>query len=335
MAKQYDFVAIGDIVMDAFIRLQIADEHMDKETREICMPFATKIPFEFVVEIPAVGNCANAAVAAARLGLTSALVTNQGNDETGAKNLKALETEHVATDFVKVHEGKKSNYHYVLWYKDERTILVKHEEYPYEMPDVEAKWLYLTSLSATSAEFHDKIADYLDKYPETKLAFQPGTFQIKLGKERLKRLYEHSDIFFCNVQEAQQILGSTESDIKKLLEQVHALGPKFVVITDGPTGAYARDPSTALGAGEATYWFQPPYPDVVAPYDRTGAGDAFASTFTIAIEMGKSVPEALSWAPINSMSVVQKVGAREGLLTKQQLEEYLSKAPAEYKAKRI
>src|SRR3989338_4470077 len=130
MAKQYDFVAIGDIVMDAFIRLQIADEHMDHATREICMPFATNIPFEFVVEVPAVGNCANAAVAAARLGLSSALITNQGDDETGIKNLKRLTDEHVATDFVKVWQGKKSNYHYVLWYRDERTILVKHEEYP-------------------------------------------------------------------------------------------------------------------------------------------------------------------------------------------------------------
>jgi len=335
MAKQFDFVAVGDIVTDAFIRLAIADEHMDKDTREICMPFATKIPFEFVVEVPAVGNCANAAVAAARLGLSSALITNQGDDETGGKNLRRLEAEHVATDFVRVHAGKKSNYHYVLWYKDERTILVKHEEYPYEMPDVDAKWLYLTSLSATSAEFHDKIIAYLDNHPEIKVAFQPGTFQIQLGRERLAKLYTHSDIFFCNVQEAQLILGKDPptsrgagTDIKKLLEQVHLLGPRVVVITDGPNGAYAREET-----GEV--WFQPPYPDAGPPYDRTGAGDAFASTFTIATLMGKSVPEALSWAPINSMSVVQKVGAREGLLTRPQLEAYLTKAPEGYKAKQI
>ncbi|MEY4731874.1 MAG: hypothetical protein RL681_820, partial [Candidatus Parcubacteria bacterium] len=38
---QYDFVAIGDIVTDAFIRL--ADPHIhanvDRENRELCMSF--------------------------------------------------------------------------------------------------------------------------------------------------------------------------------------------------------------------------------------------------------------------------------------------------------
>lgn len=328
MQRQYDLVAVGDIVTDAFIRLDVADEHMDKETRELCMPFATKIPYQFVVEIPAVGNCANASVAAARLGLSSALVTNQGDDEVGEKNLKALEAEHVATDFVKVHQGLKSNYHYVLWYKDERTILVKHEEYPYEMPELQAKWLYVTSLSGSSALFHDRIAEFLEAHPDTKLAFQPGTFQIKLGADRLAKLYSRADIFFCNVQEAREILHTQETDLKHLLASLNVLGPKIVVITDGPSGAYAR-------SSDGSCYFQPPYPDIAPPYDRTGAGDAFASTVTIALSLGKLLPEALTWAPINSMSVVQKVGAREGLLTREKLQEYLAKAPADYKARLI
>ena len=79
----------------------------------------------------------------------------------------------------------------------------------------------------------------------------------------------------------------------------------------------------------------PVYPDEKPPYDRTGAGDAFASTFTCALALGKSVPEVLTWAPINSMSVVQFVGAREGLLTREKLEEYLSSAPASYAPKKL
>ncbi|HEY4527710.1 MAG TPA: hypothetical protein VJL09_01565 [Candidatus Paceibacterota bacterium] len=45
--------------------------------------------------------------------------------------------------------------------------------------------------------------------------------------------------------------------------------------------------------------------------------------------------EALRWAPVNSMSVVQYVGAREGLLTREKLEEYLAKAPPDYKPRKI
>jgi ribokinase len=325
MAKQFDFVAIGDIVTDAFIRLQVAEEHVKGDKEELCMPFATKIPYEFVVEIPAVGNCANAAVAAARLGLSSALISNQGDDEVGKKHLTRMTEEKVSTDYIISHPGKKSNYHYVLWFKDDRTILVKHEDYPYSLPeDLHTKWLYLTSLSSTSGPFHDTIADYLDNHPETNLVFQPGTFQIKLGKDRLARLYKRSNIFFCNVQEAREILSNDEQDIKKLLEAVHELGPKVVVITDGPNGAYAR-------GEDGTMLFMPLYPDIAPPYDRTGAGDAFASTFAIALAKGKTLEEALMWAPINSMSVVQKVGAQEGLVNEAQMADYLAKAPADYK----
>ena len=72
------------------------------------------------------------------------------------------------------------------------------------------------------------------------------------------------------------------------------------------------------------------YPDPADPVDRTGAGDSFASTFTAAIILGKSPEEALSWGPINSMSVVQKIGAQAGLLPRAELEELLKNALLEY-----
>jgi len=79
----------------------------------------------------------------------------------------------------------------------------------------------------------------------------------------------------------------------------------------------------------------PMYPDPAEPVDRTGAGDAFASTFTTAIALGKTPDEALSWGPINSMSVVQYVGAQAGLLSREALEELLRNRPEEYIAKKI
>jgi ribokinase len=74
----------------------------------------------------------------------------------------------------------------------------------------------------------------------------------------------------------------------------------------------------------------PLYPDPAPPVDRTGAGDSFASTFVAALIKGNSIEGALQWAPINSMSVVQKVGAQAGLLTEKQLEEFLRHAPEGY-----
>ena len=77
------------------------------------------------------------------------------------------------------------------------------------------------------------------------------------------------------------------------------------------------------------------YPDPAPPVERTGAGDSFSSTFTTALALGLPVEQALMWGPINSMNVVQYVGAQKGLLTRKKLEEWLAKAPTYYKPKRI
>ena len=329
MSHQYDFVAVGDILIDAFIELNKdeADVSIDLDTgrKTLQMPFGNKLPYNDVVVVPAVGNSPNAAVAAHRLGLETALVTNLGHDKFGKECLEALRQEGIHTDFVKVHEGKKTNYHYVLRYGPERTILINHETYPYALPDfpVPPRYLYFSSIGEHGIAFHHEIAKYVAEHPETKLVFQPGTFQIKLGVEELKDVYENTEIFFCNLEEAQEILKTTERHVPTLIRGLRALGPKMPVVTDGPNGAYVID-------GDDQAWHMPMYPDPADPVDRTGAGDSFSATFTAAIILGKSPEEALAWGPINSMSVVQYVGAQAGLLSRAKLEEYLENKPAEY-----
>jgi len=332
MSQEFDFIAIGDITTDAFIRLSgddadvVVDEKGKK--KKLCINFGDKIEYDFVKEVPAVGNSPNAAVSAHRLGLHSALMSNLGDDYHGKNCLDTLKKEGIDTQFVKVHTGKESNYHYVLWYEEERTILVKHHEYPYELPHIGSpKWIYLSSLGENSIPFHNEIVRYVQKNPEINLAFQPGTFQIRLGHKTLKEIYKVSKLFFCNVQEAGHILGTKESDIKKLLAGIRNLGPEIIIITDGPQGAYSFDGKEM--------WHMSMYPDPAPPVDRTGAGDSYASTFTSMLTLGKNIPEALMYAPVNSMSVVQKIGAQEGLLSLREIEEYLKKAPEDYKPQKI
>ncbi|MES2315759.1 MAG: carbohydrate kinase family protein [Patescibacteria group bacterium] len=331
--KNLQFLAIGDTVIDAFIKLTDAD-HIDvrgvpdHEDFKICLPYAEKIPYEEVDVINAVGNAANAAVSAARLGLTSSLVSNLGDDQNGRDCLASLESDKVGTEFIQINKGMKTNYHYVLWYKTERTILIKHEKYPYILPDIgEPEWLYFSSVSKDAFPFHDLVANYLETHSGIKFAFQPGKNEINLGKDKLARLYKRADIFFCNVEEARTILGIQSEDILELSKGLMALGPKIVSISDGPNGAYLYN--------NGELWQMPLYPDIAPPLERTGAGDAFSSTFTAALALGKSPIEALAWGPINSMSVVQGVGAQRGLLTREKLEEYLAKAPADYKPRKL
>ncbi len=327
--EHIDFLAIGDVVTDAFIRLKDAEVHcdIDEHNCKLCVRFGDKIPYESVEEVRAVGNSANAAVSAARLGLKSALMAHVGNDTHGHGCIEELQKNNVLTDYVGVHDGIPTNYHYVLWYDVERTILVKHAHFPASFPmDMSApKMIYLSSLGEGTEVYHQEIASYVMAHPEVQLVFQPGTFQMKMGVEALKDIYAHTAIFFCNVEEAQRILKTEEKEIKALAQGLHALGPKTVFITDGIKGAYASD-GTQL-------WFMPVYPQ--EPFERTGAGDAFASTVTSALLLGKTLDEALMWGPINSMSVVQQVGAQKGLLTREALEDYLKKAPADYQSKQL
>jgi len=329
--KKIDFLAIGDIVVDAFIKLQDAHVHKgidDSESSELCVRFGDKVPYESVTVVSAVGNSPNAAVSASRLNLNSAVITNIGNDLDGKNCLNSLKKDKVSTKFIKIEKNKKTNYHYVLWYGIDRTILIKHTEFIYKFPKLpKVSWIYLSSLAENSLPYHLEIAEFLKNNPETKLAFQPGTFQIKFGKEQLKDIYAHTEIFFSNIEEAEKILGIQNKDPLVLSKGIQSLGPKMVSLSDGPNGAYLYFNNEL--------WQIPVYPDIAPPLDRTGAGDAFSSTITAGLALGLSPVEAFSWGPINSMSVVQKIGAQEGLLSREKLEEYLKNAPENYKAKKI
>ena len=150
--KQIDFLAIGDIVTDAFIELQDAWVETDnpEKTKELCMRFGDKLPYKKVDVVAAVGNSPNAAVSAHRLGLNTALVTDLGGDFFGDEQIQTLKANGIDTSYVTQHKELPSNYHYVLRFGPERTILVKHTEFPYKFPKIEPapKFIYLSSLSS-------------------------------------------------------------------------------------------------------------------------------------------------------------------------------------------
>lgn len=326
----HDFLSIGGTVIDTFIRLKDAQVHCDinEEHCTISMKFADKIPFEFAKVVPAVGNSANAAVAAARLGVSSALITGLGKDRGGEDCLEVFKREKVASEYISVKEDQETMNNYVLWYGPDRTILVKYVDFGYDLPNPfpKIKMLYVSSIGEANLAIHDTLVDTLEAQPDAWLIFQPATFQMKAGMERLKRVYERSNIFVANKEEYGRILDTKEEDPKKLMEMMRSHGPKVVFLTDGQKGAYALSDEGAWKIGV--------YPDQLQPYDRTGAGDAFTSTAAVALSLGKPLSEALRWGCTNAAAVVQKIGAQEGLLTREQLEAKLAATP-DYQAESL
>ena len=321
MEKPVTFMAIGDTVIEPFIRLN--EGHIEETAKGplLCLPYGSKVPYDSQTLIAGVGNSANAAVAASRLGLDTALLTWIGDDENGQLCKKSLLDNGVADTFIQIEKDAKTNHHFVLWYGDDRTILVKHESYTYALPDIGTPaWLYISSLAAHTENFHIELVEYAKKHPEVKIAFQPGTFQLKMGKEL--ELYKETDVLCVNKEEAQLLLDTNEHDSKKLLDGLGQLGPSTIIITDGHAGSYMKY--------DNTYFIMPIYPDIAPPLERTGAGDAFFSTFVAYLAKGYDAAYAIKRAPINSMNVVQHIGAQEGLLKENVIEEYLAKAPESY-----
>lgn len=315
--SSFDVIAIGDTTQDVFLQMSDATLQcsVDGEQCRICFDYADKIAVDKKTDIPAVGNAANHAIGAARLGIQAALYTVVGDDVQGHLAKDVLEENKVDTQYVDFDKKHGTNFSAVINFKSERTIFVYHEPRNYQLPEfAPTQWVYLTSASGDGVTtLHAQVAKYLEENPDVKLAFNPGTHQIHQGKEKLLPLLKHTELLFLNREEAAEILGITTRDVKKLLQEYHAIGVKNMIITDGPDGAYGSDGKTI--------WFLKIFRGPVV--ERTGCGDAFGSGTLSALVKGKALPDAMLWGNANSTSVVQYIGAREGLLTPDAVEELI------------
>ncbi len=325
MAK-YDIVSIGDTCYEAFIELHEASVHcsVDRSDCELCLSYADKVPYESLHLMPA-GNSTNNAVGSSRLGMKNAFITSVGHDDHGNKIIEELTHEGIDTRFIEVNKGVQTNFHFVLSFQGERTILIKHNKFNYKIPTkLDTSWIYFSSMAQGTEGVHKQFEKFLNKNPKIKLSFNPGTFQMRMGATKLKGIYKRTEILFVNREEAQLILKHQSRNVKNLLTGLHKLGAKIAVITDGRDGSYASDGSKV--------WYLDEYPG--SHIEATGAGDAYGTAFTAAIFYGKTIPEAIAWGTINGGNVVQHVGPHAGLQTKSQIEKYL-KAHPKFMAKEI
>lgn len=311
-----DLISFGDTAIDHFC--QINDAHLEKAKdlqKELCLNFGSKLPVQIYKQILG-GNNGNNAVGAARLGLKAALCANIGDDPAGKITLEGLKKEKVDVRYVKVNPGLGTNVSVLINYKGERTILVYQNHWDYKLPDLEpARWVYLSSMAES---FKDSpVVDQLESFIErsgAKVVFNPGTYQLEPGLKRFNKLLALTTLLIVNKEEAEQVLKADPGrEVKKLLRGLSELGPKMVVITDGKEGSFGFD-------GEK-YYKLGVFPAVVA--DMTGAGDAYAAGVLAGLMHGKDLTEALRWGAANGASVVQYIGAQEGLLNYDKMQEVL------------
>ncbi len=316
----YDLITIGDTVIDTYLPIDDAQILEEEGIKYLGLKYGFKIPVEEGVSMVA-GNAANNAIGASRLKLKTAIYTNVGNkgDEQADDRIKAkLKKEGVDIRYVVETDHLPSNHNIILSFKGERTILVHHQPYKFELPDLDkSKWVYLTSMAPNyiNTPVINQLVNYLER-TGAKLAYQPGTFQVKLGSKRQHRILSMTDFFVLNIEEAIHFLGHEEKapvPIKDLLLGIFELGPKKVVITDGGKGSFGFD-------GEKYFQLET-FPAKLV--EMTGAGDAYATGTVAALIHGLPLEEAMRWGAANSAAVVEQMGSTTGLLSLNKMDERL------------
>ncbi|HWQ99795.1 MAG TPA: carbohydrate kinase family protein [Candidatus Methylomirabilis sp.] len=314
----YDLIAVGESLRDVFYMINEASLSctINKDRCLLCLEYAEKIPVQHIVKVPAAGNSANAAVGAARLGLKTAFVSWVGDDNAG-KNLKeALGKEGVDLHYIATDRAYPTSEATIIGFQGERTQLVYFQPRAYKLPKLPpARCIYYSAMGTKHDAFDRALIRELDRHPEARFVFQPGTTHVRAGLKKMSPLLKRSWLFILNKDEAHQLLADGERTTCNLLEAFHHHGADTVVITDGKNGADAWDGND--------HWHMPIFDG--RPIERTGAGDSYAIAMTVARLMGYDLPTSLRWSSANSWSVIMQIGPQAGLLTKRKLDAVMKK----------
>jgi sugar/nucleoside kinase (ribokinase family) len=316
-------LSIGDASLDVFLTPTESEALCTMDTKEclICFSYGEKIPVK-TIEYSIGGNAANNVVGARRLGINSGFLVTIGGDDAGSQILKKLEQEGIDMTYVVQQPAAGSNFSTIINYSGERTIFTYKAPRSYEFPvNLEpVPWVYLTSMGESFQPFYNHFVDWMQDKPDVKLAFNPGSRQLRAGVDTLRPVFEKTYIVYVNRQEAEKLtsFGGSEGKDKELLKALSELGPKVCIITDGANGSFLFDSEKGrcLKCGVMP----------VDAYERTGAGDAFGSAFLAALIKGKSFEEALIWGTSNSASVIGYTGSQKGLLREVDMPGWLERA---------
>ncbi|MFH1937965.1 MAG: carbohydrate kinase family protein [Patescibacteria group bacterium] len=311
----YDIIVLGSATQDVFMSssdFKVVEDEKLITKKGLCVPLGSKLKMESVTFT--MGGCGtNAAVTFANQGLKTAYLGLVGKDCAGDMIKSELKKNNVSTDLIIDSNKDQTAFSVILSVPNiGRSILKKlgacHNmtDSDFDYDKIKTKWIYAGSLSGEAYKSLDSLLEYAVKN-DIKIAASPvGQSQLGEGLERTKALLDKIDILIMNQEEAALLTGIDYSDEEEIFNKLEKLAPKIKVMTKGPEGVRVTD-------GEYRYSAGIPESGLV---DRTGAGDAFSSAFLSGYIEKQDISYAIQLATANSTSVLQKIGAINGLLKK-------------------
>ncbi len=319
----YDIVTIGSATRDVFLRskhFQVIKSPKFFTGKAQCFTLGTKIPIEDI-DFTTGGSGTNVAVTFARQGFKGASIVRLGDDLGGGAVINELKKEKIDTKFIQIDKRNHTAYSVILIVPSgERTILVfrgagkKLSNKEINWSKVKANWIYLASLGG-NLNFVKKAVE-IKKSPlargkgkKTKLAWNPGGADLRLGLEKLRPYLKFIDVFSCNQEEAAKLLNISYKKERQIFKKFDEVIEGIAMMTKGPRGVSVSDGKYLYKAG--VFKEQ-------KITDRTGAGDAFGAGFVAGFIQTNRIEDAIRLGTANATSVVEHIGAKQGILTRNQ-----------------
>ena len=351
---------IGGATFDIFVQAQdqsiFSVRTPDSFKKWLGFPHGSKVKVNRVMEAFG-GGATNTAVTFARNGLDVCFVGKVGK-EYGDRVFDNLEKEGVDCRYARQTSRDKTGFSTIInTFDGDRTLLAYPGANQYftakDLPVKElekADWIFLNHLAGGGEDILKALIKILKANPKIRLAWNPGHEQIKQGPKKWKELLKRTHILFVNKEEAAafsrvaykpagvkkddpnahicmygDLLPPYADDVTEILRFFAGMGVKNTVITDGRNGCQATD-------GKKHY-FCPILSH--KRVDTLGAGDAFASGFTVAMAKKLPLKAALIYGTLNAGNAVMHPGAQNGLLTAAEMKAALKKSKIKVKSTKL
>jgi ribokinase len=264
------------------------------------------------------GKGANQAVAAARLGANVHLIGQVGNEARGKELVRGLRAEGINTRFVSFDKKRASGAAIIAVDRsgEKEICAALGANLSWKPQQVRAAEEVIRKAQVVLMQFEAPMACVVaaarlaEKYG-VKVVLDPAP-PTKVPAELFKLLYAIRP----NSDEAEQLTGV------KVKDRASARRAAQVLLKRGVQVA-------AIQAGDAGDLVVSKEEEILVPrikvkaIDATGAGDAFAGAFAVAVAEGLPLREAARLANVTAALSTTKFGAQEGLPTRAEVEKFL------------